>query len=141
MKRNPQKSGKPRNSPKSPQIGISSRTCLEKAQNPSTPHRLQSSGQAYFSGFISLRTVDEVLQSLGPKKFFSTLDIAAGYRQNCQKMPSGRAPSQHLKAYMSLLPCGLCGSPAVFQRLMSGTSRVERQRNSRIHRYLSCARN
>ncbi|KAL6743631.1 hypothetical protein Aduo_016651 [Ancylostoma duodenale] len=68
-----------------------------------------------------LPTIDTVLQSLGGKKYFSTLDMASGYWQvklskDAQRKSAFITP-EGLYEFL-VLPFGLCTSPAVFQRLM-----------------------
>ncbi|EYC05399.1 hypothetical protein Y032_0082g1560 [Ancylostoma ceylanicum] len=68
-----------------------------------------------------LPTIDTVLQSLGGKKYFSTLDMASGYWQvklskEAQRKSAFITP-EGLYEFL-VLPFGLCTSPAVFQRLM-----------------------
>ncbi|EYC40353.1 hypothetical protein Y032_0618g710 [Ancylostoma ceylanicum] len=68
-----------------------------------------------------LPTIDNVLQSLSGKKFFSTLDLASGYWQiklsENAKPKSAFTSSEGLYEF-EVLPFGLCTSPAVFQRMM-----------------------
>uniref|UniRef100_A0A7I4YT76 RNA-directed DNA polymerase n=1 Tax=Haemonchus contortus TaxID=6289 RepID=A0A7I4YT76_HAECO len=68
-----------------------------------------------------LPITDTLLQSLGGKKFFSTLDMASGYWQiklteDAQNKSAFTTP-EGLYEFL-VLPFGLCTSPAVFQRLM-----------------------
>ncbi|EYC35032.1 hypothetical protein Y032_1180g3735 [Ancylostoma ceylanicum] len=68
-----------------------------------------------------LPTIDTVIQSLGSKKVFSTLDMASGYWQiklsEAAKEKSAFTTSEGLFQF-EVLPFGLSTSPAKFQRLM-----------------------
>ncbi|XGW19137.1 hypothetical protein V3C99_003171, partial [Haemonchus contortus] len=68
-----------------------------------------------------LPKIDTVLQCLGGKKVFSTMDLASGYWQirlsEEAKQKSAFTTSEGLYQF-TVLPFGLCTSPAVFQRMM-----------------------
>ena len=68
-----------------------------------------------------LPRVDDILDTLGKAKYFSTLDLASGYWQ-IEMDPATREKSAfttHCGLFEFLrMPFGLCNSPATFQRLM-----------------------
>ena len=68
-----------------------------------------------------LPRIDDLLDQLGKSKFFSTLDLAAGYWQ-VQIHPSSKEKTPfitHKGSYQfNVMPFGLRNAPAVFQRLM-----------------------
>ncbi|RCN37073.1 reverse transcriptase [Ancylostoma caninum] len=68
-----------------------------------------------------LPTIDTVLQSLGGKRVFSTLDLAAGYwqiRLSEEAKPKTAFTSSEGLFQFTVLPFGLSTSPAGFQRMM-----------------------
>ena len=68
-----------------------------------------------------LPRVDDILDTLGKAKYFSTLDLSSGYWQ-IKMDPATREKSAfttHCGLFEFLrMPFGLCNSPATFQRLM-----------------------
>ena len=68
-----------------------------------------------------LPCIDDLLDQLGKAKYFSTLDLAAGYWQ-IQMHPDSRqktAFATHMGLHeFCVMPFGLRNAPAVFQRLM-----------------------
>ena len=70
--------------------------------------------------------IDDMLDQLGGKKIFSTLDARTGYWQICMD-PSSRektAFATHNGLYeFRVMPFGVCNGPATFQRLMQQTLR------------------
>ena len=68
-----------------------------------------------------LPRIDDLLDQLGHCKYFSTLDLAAGYWQ-VQMSPSSRektAFTTHKGLYeFNVMPFGLRNAPAIFQRIM-----------------------
>ena len=68
-----------------------------------------------------LPRVDDILDTLGGCKYFSTLDLSSGYWQI--EMDSESAEKTAFSTHCSLfefmrMPFGLCNGPATFQRLM-----------------------
>ena len=67
-----------------------------------------------------LPQIDNLLDQLGHSKYFSTLDLAAGYWQ-VQLSPQSREKTTfttHRGLYeLNVMPFGLCNEPAVFQQL------------------------
>ena len=70
--------------------------------------------------------IDDMLDQLGAKKIFSTLDARTGYWQICMD-PSSRektAFATHEGLYeFQVMPFGVCNGPAMFQHLMQQTLR------------------
>ncbi|KAL6726387.1 hypothetical protein Aduo_008362 [Ancylostoma duodenale] len=68
-----------------------------------------------------LPTIDTVLQSLGGKRVFSSLDLASGYWQiklSEEAKPKTAFTSSEGLFQFTVLPFGLATSPAAFQRMM-----------------------
>ena len=68
-----------------------------------------------------LPQIDETLYTLGGAHYFTTLDVAAGYWQVPLKEEDMQktAFSMHTGLWkFAVMPVGLCGVPASFQRLM-----------------------
>ncbi len=68
-----------------------------------------------------LSRVDDILDTLGKAKYFSTLDLALGYWQI--EMDAATREKSAFTTHCGLfeflrMPLGLCNSPATFQRLM-----------------------
>ena len=68
-----------------------------------------------------LPRISDLLDQLGKAQFFSTLDLAAGYRQ-VQMHPDSQQKTaftaNHGLFEFHVMPFGLQNAPAVFQRLM-----------------------
>ena len=71
---------------------------------------------------INLPLIDDVLNRLSGAKFFTSIDLRAGYWQvKCHES------SQDLTTFIcqrglfsfEVMPCGLCNAPAIFTELMS----------------------
>lgn len=65
--------------------------------------------------------VDEVVESLGRAKYLTTLDLCKGYWQvplslESKEMTAFKTPFGHFQ--FRVLPFGLHGDPATFQRMM-----------------------
>ena len=68
-----------------------------------------------------LPRIDETLDTLGGARYFTTLDLASGYWQVPLKEEDMQktAFSTHIGLWeFTVMPFGLCGAPASFQRLM-----------------------
>ena len=68
-----------------------------------------------------LPRVDDILDRLGGKKYFTTLDLASGYYQipvakDSRPKTAFVTPDDHCQ--FKRMPMGLCNAPAIFQRLM-----------------------
>ena len=73
-----------------------------------------------------LPRIDETLESLGGAKYFTTLDLAAGYwqvelEQKDRQKTAFTTPRGHFE--FDVMPFGLCNAPATFQRLMDNVLR------------------
>ena len=68
-----------------------------------------------------LPRIDDLLDKLGKAKYFTTLDLAAGYWQIKMKTDSQEKTAfiTHQRLYeFKVMPFGVINAPAVFQRLM-----------------------
>ena len=69
-----------------------------------------------------LPRVDDILDTLGGSKWFSTIDLKSGYRQvevdSSSREKTVFATSEGLYKF-KLMPFGLCNAPATFRRLMN----------------------
>ena len=73
-----------------------------------------------------LPRIDETLESLGGAKYFTTLDLAAGYwqvelEQKDRQKTAFTTPRGHFE--FDVMPFGLCNVPATFRRLMDSVLR------------------
>ena len=70
------------------------------------------------SDTFPLPRIDDLLDQLGNAKYFSTLDLSAGYWQ-VQMHPDSREKTTHQGLYeFTVMPFSLKNAPAVFQRLL-----------------------
>ena len=68
--------------------------------------------------------VDEMLDAIGNAKYISTLDLAKGYWQipmEAQDREKTAFSSTIGLCQFTVMPFGLCGAPATFQRMMDQT--------------------
>ena len=68
-----------------------------------------------------LPRIDDILDTLGGKKFFSTLDLAAGYWQiglDAESTAKSAFATHRGLHEFTRMPFGMCNAPATFQRLM-----------------------
>ena len=73
------------------------------------------------AGVFPLPRIDDLLDKLGAAKYFTTLDLAAGYWQikmeKCSQEKTAFITHQGLYEF-NVMPFGVINAPAVFQRLM-----------------------
>ena len=70
----------------------------------------------------SLPRIDECLEQLSGKKFFSSLDLKSGYHQiriNERDIPLTAFNTRYGQFAWNVLPMGLCNAPPVFQTMMN----------------------
>ena len=67
--------------------------------------------------------VDELIEQLGPARFISTLDLTKGYWQ----VPLTKRSREKTAFATPVLPFGLHGAPATFQRMMDRILRAHRE--------------
>ena len=97
---------------------------VSRLQYTSKPTEAQSSTTIFWweqSETYPLPRIDDLLDQLGNARFFSTLDLAAGYWQICMA-PEAQEKTvfvTHQGLYeFEVMPLGLTNAPAAFQRLM-----------------------
>ena len=68
-----------------------------------------------------LPCIDDILDTLGETKYFSSLDLGSGYWQielHPESRPKSAFVTHHGLHELARLPFGLCNGPSTFQRLM-----------------------
>src|SRR5438132_14131958 len=74
-----------------------------------------------------LPLINEVLETFGNAKYFSTIDLASGYWQIAMR-ESDKKKTAFITKFstyeFNVMPFGLCNAPATFQRLMDNILRL-----------------
>ena len=101
-------------------MDIERRTGKEERRIAAFLHRLPSSERVQPEGRVPLPRIDTCLDAMNGARWFSTFDLCSGYQQVLMDEESAEKTTVITREgtfRFCVMPCGLTGAPATFQRL------------------------